>query len=126
MPIQSPSHMFKFQNLVVYAEPFWQLHTLRMRLLEYCTWIAQKRRHTFKYGWCLQTYYQMNRRMQLNNDLSAQASFVKQYQHYLAQLVGFFVIEERVGRVSDVLEGGQVLSTPPPPHPSAGCMAHGC
>jgi hypothetical protein len=46
--------------------------------------------------------------MQLNNDLSAQANFVQQYQSYLAQLVGFFVIEERVGRVSDALGGEQV------------------
>lgn len=50
----------------------------------------------------------MNRRMQLNNDLSAQASFVQNYQTYLAQLVGFFVIEERVGRVSQALSGGEV------------------
>ena len=52
----------------------------------------------------------MNRRMQLNNDLSAQTSFVQNYQTYLAQLVGFFVIEERVGRVSQVLSGGEVSS----------------
>lgn len=57
-------------------------------------------------------YYQINRRMQLNNDLSAQASFVQQYQNYLAQLVGFFVIEERVARLSDALGGGQVSFCP--------------
>ena len=50
----------------------------------------------------------MNRRMQLNNDLSTQASFVQNYQTYLAQLVGFFVIEERVDRVSQALSGGEV------------------
>jgi len=50
--------------------------------------------------------------MQLNNDLSAQASFVQQYQNYLAQLVGFFVIEERVARLSDALGGGQVSFCP--------------
>ena len=50
----------------------------------------------------------MNRRMQLNNDLSAQNSFLQNYQNYLAQLVGFFVIEERVGRVSRALSGAEV------------------
>lgn len=49
--------------------------------------------------------------MQLNNDLSIQTSFVQNYQTYLAQLVGFFVIEERVGRVSQALSGGEVISS---------------
>lgn len=56
----------------------------------------------------LQAYYQYNRRMQLNNDLSAQNTFLQQYKGYLAQLVGYFVIEERVRRVSHALSGGEV------------------
>lgn len=50
----------------------------------------------------------MNRRMQLNNDLSAQNTFLQNYQNYLAQLVGYFVIEERVGRVSNAMTGAEV------------------
>ena len=56
----------------------------------------------------LQAYYQVNRRMQLNNDLSAQNTFLQHYKGYLAQLVGYFVIEERVRRISHALSGGEV------------------
>ena len=55
-----------------------------------------------------QGYYQVNRRMQLNNDLAAQGNFVAQPQAYLAQLVGFFVIENRVGRTAEALSAAQV------------------
>lgn len=46
--------------------------------------------------------------MQLNNDLAAQGNFLSQYQSYLAQLVGFFVIEDRVGKAAADLSAGQV------------------
>ena len=58
-----------------------------------------------------QGYYQVNRRMQLNNDLAAQGNFVAQPQAYLAQLVGFFVIENRVGRTAEALSAAQVRSS---------------
>lgn len=57
----------------------------------------------------VQEYYQMNRQMQLNNDLGARGNFLTQYQSYLAQLVGFFVIEDRVSKAAETLSGPQVM-----------------
>lgn len=50
----------------------------------------------------------MNRQIQLNNDLAAQGRFPTQYQSYLAQIVGFFVIEDRVSKAAEALSGAQV------------------
>ena len=56
------------------------------------------------YSWILvQAYYQRNRRGQLNNDLAVPANFLAAYEKYVAQLVGFFIIEDRVGRTAEAL-----------------------
>ena len=54
---------------------------------------------------CLQAYYQINRRTQLNNDLAANVNFAQQYETYIAQVVGYFVIEDRVARATDAMAG---------------------
>ncbi|KAJ1295604.1 hypothetical protein BS78_01G235600 [Paspalum vaginatum] len=50
-------------------------------------------------------YYYNNRLMQLNLDLQISASqpFVESYQSFLAQVVGFFIVEDRVLRTADGL-----------------------
>ena len=53
----------------------------------------------------LQEYYQVNRRAQLNSDLAANAHFIQQYQAYIANVVGYFVIEDRVARATDAMSG---------------------
>ena len=53
--------------------------------------------------------YQRNRRLQLNSDLAPPASFLDGYQNFIAQLTGFFVIEDRVQRrCADLCAGTQV------------------
>jgi hypothetical protein len=53
--------------------------------------------------------YQRNRRLQLNSDLAPPASFLDGYQDFIAQLTGFFVIEDRVQRrCADLCAGAQV------------------
>ena len=55
--------------------------------------------------------YQRNRRLQLNSDLAPPASFLEGYQDFIAQLAGFFVIEDRVHRLcADLCAGAQARS----------------
>jgi hypothetical protein len=61
-----------------------------------------------------QEAYQRNRRLQLNSDLAPPAQFLDGYQAFIAQLTGFFVIEDRVQRRCPALSGGaQVCSALP-------------
>lgn len=53
--------------------------------------------------------YQRNRRLQLNSDLAPPAHFLEGYQDFIAQLTGFFIIEDRVQRrCADLSIGAQV------------------
>ena len=57
-----------------------------------------------------QESYQRNRRLQLNSDLAPPAHFLEGYQDFIAQLTGFFIIEDRVQRrCADLCAGAQVL-----------------
>jgi hypothetical protein len=53
-----------------------------------------------------QESYQRNRRLQLNSDLAPPANFAEDYQPFIAQLAGFFIIEDRVQRRCEPLCGG--------------------
>ena len=53
-----------------------------------------------------QESYQRNRRLQLNSDLAPPANFAEGYQPFIAQLTGFFIIEDRVQRRCEALCGG--------------------
>ena len=56
-----------------------------------------------------QESYQRNRRLQLNSDLAPPAHFLEGYQDFIAQLTGFFIIEDRVQRrCVDLCAGAQV------------------
>ena len=56
-----------------------------------------------------QESYLRNRRLQLNSDLAPPASFLEGYQDFIAQLTGFFIIEDRVQRrCPDLCVGAQV------------------
>ena len=58
-----------------------------------------------------QESYQRNRRLQLNSDLAPPAHFLEGYQDFIAQLAGFFIIEDRVQRrCADLCAGAQVTS----------------
>ncbi len=57
-----------------------------------------------------QESYQRNRRLQLNSDLAPPAHFLEGYQDFIAQLTGFFIIEDRVQRrCADLCAGAQVI-----------------
>ena len=59
-----------------------------------------------------QESYQRNRRLQLNSDLAPPASFLESYQDFIAQLAGFFIIEDRVQRrCPDLCVGAQVKTS---------------
>ena len=63
-----------------------------------------------------QESYQRNRRLQLNSDLAPPANFLEGYRPFIAQLTGFFIIEDRVQRRCHALcTGAQV--THPLTHP---------
>lgn len=51
--------------------------------------------------------YATQRGLQLKADLDPPADFLGSYQTYIAQIVGFFVIEERVGRLGHEGIGAQ-------------------
>ncbi|KAK9853125.1 hypothetical protein WJX84_006750 [Apatococcus fuscideae] len=54
-------------------------------------------------------YYYSNRRLQLQSDMAAPSRFLETYQPFCAQLVGFFVVEERVQRSApDLASSSQV------------------
>ncbi|GJN20610.1 hypothetical protein PR202_gb08008 [Eleusine coracana subsp. coracana] len=58
-------------------------------------------------------YYYNNRLMQLNSDMQISTSqpFVESYQPFLAQVAGFFIVEDRVLRTADgILSESQVES----------------
>eukprot|EP00887_Chlorella_sp_A99_P005321 scaffold1.g5321.t1 len=83
----------------------------------------------------LQEYYATNRRQQLMADLALQggggggagasaAGFLESYQAYLTQVVGYFLVEDRVQQSAQELELGpqtaerpRVPRPPPPPPP---------
>lgn len=57
-----------------------------------------------------QESYQRNRRLQLNSDLAPPANFSEGYRPFIAQLTGFFIIEDRVQRRCQALcAGAQVF-----------------
>ena len=59
-----------------------------------------------------QESYQLNRRLQLNSDLAPPANFLEGYQDFIAQLTGFFIIEDRVQRrCPDLCVGTQVKTS---------------
>ncbi|KAK9838880.1 hypothetical protein WJX74_005121 [Apatococcus lobatus] len=54
-------------------------------------------------------YYYSNRRLQLQSDMALPSRFLETYQPFCAQLVGFFVVEERVQRSApDLASSSQV------------------
>ncbi|BDA50846.1 Exocyst complex component 6B [Coccomyxa sp. Obi] len=53
-----------------------------------------------------QESYQRNRRLQLNSDLAPPANFSEGYRPFVAQLAGFFIIEDRVQRRCHALCAG--------------------
>ncbi|GMH45381.1 hypothetical protein BSKO_13338 [Bryopsis sp. KO-2023] len=48
-------------------------------------------------------YYMQQRRMQMDSDLRPPANFLEVYQSYLAQVTGFFIIEDNVQRMTEDL-----------------------
>ena len=71
-----------------------------------------------------QESYQRNRRLQLNSDLAPPASFLEGYQDFIAQLTGFFIIEDRVQRrCPDLCVGAQVNASQNS-HRLSGCESH--
>ncbi len=57
-----------------------------------------------------QECYHHNRLLQLNSDLALPHNFLAGYQPYLAQLVGFFVIEDHVQQNADTLSHSSQVS----------------
>ena len=66
-----------------------------------------------------QEAYQRNRRLQLNSDLAPPQQFLDGYQAFVAQLTGFFVIEDRVQRRCPALSGGAQV-------PLISCLPSAC
>ena len=59
-----------------------------------------------------QESYQRNRRLQLNSDLAPPANFLEGYRDFIAQLTGFFIIEDCVQRrCPDLCVGAQVWNS---------------
>ncbi|KAK9819680.1 hypothetical protein WJX72_001042 [[Myrmecia] bisecta] len=56
-----------------------------------------------------QAYYHKNRRLQLNSDLTLPLQFLETYQNFVSQIVGYFIVEDRVQRsAADMAVGVQV------------------
>ncbi|KAE8679226.1 Exocyst complex component SEC15A [Hibiscus syriacus] len=61
----------------------------------------------------IREYYYKNRLLQLNSDLQISSSipFVESYQSYLAQIAGYFIVEDRVFRTSGGLLSADQVET---------------
>ena len=78
-----------------------------------------------------QESYQRNRRLQLNSDLAPPANFLEGYKPFIAQLAGFFVIEDRVQRRCHALCAGAQVTHPltsswSPPANTVGILQAAC
>lgn len=72
---------------------------MNMRGLHRCVYVHKRLRRMGHF----REYYLEQRRLQMDSDLRPPGNFLEVYQSYLAQVTGFFIVEDNVLRMTDGL-----------------------